>query len=123
MDITEGSGAKLACLVGYMDITEGSRAMLGSPVRYRVITKGYRAKLGWPVWFMDVTEVSKAMLGNTKQPNLALEPSMMAMYPTGGHPNLAKDLSVMPHYMSVLLIIRPKKLLLTSLSPCSRCCP
>jgi hypothetical protein len=32
MDITEGSRAKLGCLVGYMDITEGSRAMLGSPV-------------------------------------------------------------------------------------------
>jgi hypothetical protein len=30
------------------------------------------------------------------------------MYPTG-HSNLAKDPSVMLHYMSVLLIIRPKK--------------
>jgi hypothetical protein len=58
---------------------------------------------------MDDTDGSKAMLGYTEQPNLALEPSMMPLYPTG-HPNLAKDPSVMSHYMSVLLIIRPKNL-------------
>jgi hypothetical protein len=47
-------------------------------------------------------------VGYTEQPNLVLEPSVMSMYPNGHH-NLAKDPSVMPHYMSVLLIIRPKK--------------
>jgi hypothetical protein len=44
----------------------------------------------------------------TEQPYLALEPSVMSLYPTG-HPNVAKDPLVMPHYMSVLLMIRPKK--------------
>jgi hypothetical protein len=44
----------------------------------------------------------------TEQRYLALEPSVMSLYPIG-HPNLAKDPLVMPHYMSVLHIIRPKK--------------
>jgi hypothetical protein len=48
---------------------------------------------------MDDTDGSKAMLGYTEQPNLALEPSVMSLYPTG-HPNLAKDPSVMPNYMT-----------------------
>jgi hypothetical protein len=64
-----------------MDFTKGSRAMLGSQVRYIDIKKGYRAKLGCPVWYMDVPEGSKAMLGYTKQPNLALDPFVMSMYP------------------------------------------
>jgi hypothetical protein len=33
-----------------------------------------------------------------------MEPYVMSMYPTG-HPNFAKDPSVMPHYMSVPLIM------------------
>jgi hypothetical protein len=62
------------------------------------------------------TDGSKAMLGYTEQPNLALEPSVMSLYPTG-HPNVAKDPSVMPYYMSVHLIIRPKNLSWPSVSP------
>jgi hypothetical protein len=64
------------------------------------------------VWYIDITEGSKAMLGYTEQSNLALEPSVMST-------NMAKDPLVMPHYVSVLLIIRPKKPVMTNLSPCS----
>jgi hypothetical protein len=90
--------------------------MLGSPARYMDITR-YWVKLGCPVWYMYDINGSKAMLGYTEQPNLALEPSVMSLYPTG-QPNLAKDSTVMPHYMSALLKIRPKNLSWPSLSPC-----
>jgi hypothetical protein len=98
MDITEGSRVKLGCSVGYMDFTKGSRAMLGSQVRYMDITKSYRAKLRCPVWYMDVTEGSKAMLGYTKQPNLALEPFLMSMYPPGKGPLRDAPLHVCPSH-------------------------
>jgi hypothetical protein len=57
---------------------------------------------------MDVMEGSKAMSWYTEHPNLALEPSVMSMYPIR-HPHLAKGPSETHHYMSVLLIIRSKK--------------
>jgi hypothetical protein len=52
------------------------------------------------MWYMDITEGSKSMLGYTEQPKLALESSLMSMYPSG-HLSLAKEPSV--------LIIGPKK--------------
>jgi hypothetical protein len=107
MHITEGPRANLGCSVGLINITEGSRTMLGSPVSYMDITKGYKDQLGCPVWYIDITEGSKSMLGYTEQPNLALESSVISMYTTG-HLSLAKEPSVMPHCMSVL-IIGPKK--------------
>jgi hypothetical protein len=66
---------------------------------------------------MDKTDESKAMMEYTELPNLALEPSVMSLYPNE-LPNLAKSPLVMPHYMSVLLIIRPKNQSWPSLSPC-----
>jgi hypothetical protein len=77
MDVTEGSRAMLGYLVEYMDVTEGSRAKLGCPVRFMDITEGSRAGPGYPV-------------GYTGTLNLALEPSVTSMYPTG-HPSLAQD--------------------------------
>jgi hypothetical protein len=82
------------------------------------ITKGNGAQLGCPTWYMDLTEESKSMLGYTEQPNLALESSVFSLYPTG-HLSLAKEPSVMPHYMSVLIIGPNQNLSWPSLSLCS----
>jgi hypothetical protein len=81
MDITKGSRAKLECPVGCMDVPEGSRAEMGCQVGYMEVTEGVRAVLEYPI----------------------------GLHGYHGELNLAKDPSVMPHYKSVLLIIRPKK--------------